>query len=63
MCFQDTHGFPTLALFFGVSMELLTFFGVSMEYFGAFQVQHGNLRSFHFGDTLEFSLNPVPSVF
>ena len=36
-------------------MEWLTFFGVSVEYFGAFRVQRGNLRSFHFGDTMEFS--------
>jgi hypothetical protein len=36
-------------------MESLTFFGVSVEYFGIFQVQRGNLRSFHFGVTLEFS--------
>ena len=27
-----------------------------MEYFGIFQVQRGNLRSFHFGVTLEFSV-------
>ena len=30
-------------------MEPLTFFGVSVEYFGAFRVQRGHLRSFHFG--------------
>jgi hypothetical protein len=42
-------------------MESLTFFGVSVEYFGIFQVQRGNLRSFHFGVTLEFSLFGVLS--
>lgn len=41
--------------FFGVSLESLTFFGVRMEYFGAFQELSINLRSFHFGDTMEFS--------
>jgi pimeloyl-ACP methyl ester carboxylesterase len=41
----------------GKSMESLTFFGVSVEYFGPFQVQRGYLCSFHFGVTLEFSMN------
>ena len=36
-------------------MESLTFSGVSMEYFGVFQVNFVNLRSFHFGVTVEFS--------
>ena len=37
-------------------MESLTFFGVSVEYFAAFQENFVNLRSFHFGDTMEFSV-------
>src|SRR5438876_72986 len=36
-------------------MESLTFSGVSVEYFGVFQVNIINLRSFHFGVTMEFS--------
>src|SRR5258708_8350654 len=36
-------------------MESLTFFGVSVEYFGVFEVIFVNLRSFHFGDTVECS--------
>jgi hypothetical protein len=36
-------------------MESLTFFGLSVEYFGVFQSNIVKLRSFHFGDTLEFS--------
>jgi hypothetical protein len=36
-------------------MESLPFFGVSVEYFGVFEVNFVNLRSFHFGDTMEFS--------
>ncbi len=36
-------------------METLPFFGVSVEYFCAFSVYFVNLRSFHFGVTMEFS--------
>src|SRR5260221_9013623 len=36
-------------------MESLTFCGVSVEYFGVFEVIVVNLRSFHFGDTVECS--------
>jgi hypothetical protein len=36
-------------------MESLTSFGLSVEYFGVFQSNIVKLRSFHFGDTLEFS--------
>jgi hypothetical protein len=38
-------------------MESLTFFGVSVEYFGTFQMQYDNLRSFHCGVTMEFSFH------
>ena len=37
-------------------MESLTFFGDSIEYFGTYRVRRGNLRSFHFGVTMEFPL-------
>ena len=37
-------------------MESLTFFGVSVEYFGVFQENFVNSRSFHSGDMLEFSV-------
>src|SRR5215467_1127693 len=36
-------------------MESLTFFGVTMDYFGVFRKLLDNSRSFHVGDTLEFS--------
>ncbi len=36
-------------------METLPFFGVSVEYSCAFSVYFVNLRSFHFGVTMEFS--------
>src|SRR5258708_10614962 len=42
-------------------MESLTFFGVSVEYFGVFEVIFVNLRSFHFGDTVECSFSAVSS--
>jgi len=44
-------------------MESLTFFGVSVEYFGTFQMQYDNLRSFHCGVTMEFSLCCAVSCF
>jgi len=37
-------------------MESLTFFGVRVEYFGVFRKLLDNSRSFHVGDTLEFSV-------
>ena len=37
-------------------MESLTFFGVSVEYFSVFERFFGTLCSFHFGDTMEFSV-------
>ena len=40
-------------------METLPFFGVSVDYFCAFSVSFVNLRSFHFGVTMEFSKDYV----